>query len=124
MDLVTLGHKSLFMPIAARHSEPVHGERLAHMNENIDERRYAWRMIHAARQAQSTEVQVNGTPVARDDIAELLDLALDAGLDRAQIIIQLADLGARFFTLCTPAPMGTTTAVIEPDISSNKAVSV
>jgi hypothetical protein len=36
----------------------------------------------------------------RDEIISLLDAALDAGLDRAELIVELANLGARFFALC------------------------
>jgi hypothetical protein len=32
----------------------------------------------------------------------VLSEALDAGLGRAEIIVELADLGARMFALCNP----------------------
>ncbi len=70
------------------------------MSEFIDERRYAWRMIRAARQAQAGGIRVDGAMTCRDDIIALLDQALDAGLDRAELLIELANLGGRFFALC------------------------
>ncbi len=59
------------------------------MNDFADERRYAWRMIRAARRGQP-----------RADLVALLDQALEAGLDRAELVAELADLGGRFFALC------------------------
>lgn len=65
------------------------------MNEFIDERRYAWRLIRAARQSPS-DAQTSG------DLAALLEAALDAGLDRATLIVELAALGGRLLALCDP----------------------
>lgn len=93
------------------------------MGEYIDERRFAWRMIQAARQAQAEEIQVIGNPVGREDVADLLDRALDAGLDRAELIIELADLCARFYTLCSPDTIEPTLAV-DSEIATETAVSV
>ncbi|HEY5148402.1 MAG TPA: hypothetical protein VIJ23_00960 [Mycobacterium sp.] len=70
------------------------------MSEFIDERRYAWRMMRAARQAQADGMRVDGAMMCRDEIISLLDEALDAGLDRAELVVELANLGARFFALC------------------------
>jgi hypothetical protein len=92
------------------------------MNDFTDERRYAWRMIRAAREAQSHEEQTGGIPVGRDDVAVLLYDALDAGLDRAELIIELADLGARFFTLC--APVTPPVKVAKPDVGKGEAISI
>jgi len=72
------------------------------MNDFIDERRYAWRMIHAARRARAADMNTNGSSVCQEEIFGLLDQALDAGLDRAEIIVELADLGARLFALRNP----------------------
>lgn len=72
------------------------------MNDFNDERRYAWRMIRAARLAQAAGMQTNGSVLSHPETIELLDQALDAGLDRAEIIVELADLGARLFALCSP----------------------
>jgi hypothetical protein len=80
-------------------------------------------MIHAARQAQAAEIQVIGNPVGRDDVADLLDRALDAGLDRVELIIELADLCARFYTLCSPAAIEPI-AAIGSEITTETAVSV
>lgn len=88
--------------------KPVHGrlgrrtavERLSEMSNFVDERRYAWRMMRAARHAQANSMRVDGAMVCRDEIVTLLDQALDAGLDRAELIVELANLGARFFALC------------------------
>ncbi|MCI4675752.1 hypothetical protein [Candidatus Mycolicibacterium alkanivorans] len=72
------------------------------MSEFADERRYARRMIRAARQVQAAGLRVNGAAMCRDEILGLLDAALDAGLDRAELVVELANLGARFDTLCDP----------------------
>lgn len=72
------------------------------MSNFPDERRYAWRMIRAARQVQATTLSMDGIAMSRDEIVALLDEALDAGLDRTELIVELANLGARFFTLCDP----------------------
>lgn len=93
------------------------------MGEYIDERRFAWRMVHAARHAQAEEIQVIGTAVGREDVADLLDRALDAGLDRAELIIELADLCARFYTLCNPTTMDAAT-VAGTELPAETAVSV
>lgn len=70
------------------------------MTEFADERDYAWRMIRAARRAQAVDIQTEGAHVCRDEIVHLLDAALDAGLDRVEIVVELAHLGGRFFGLC------------------------
>jgi hypothetical protein len=67
------------------------------MNDSIAERSYAWRMIRTARLSQSTSAHADGA-----DIVTVLREALDAGLGRAEIIVELADLGARMFALCNP----------------------
>lgn len=72
------------------------------MSNFLDERRYAWRMIRAARQVQSTTASIDGIATGRDEIITLLEEALDAGLDRAELIVELANLGARFFAICDP----------------------
>jgi hypothetical protein len=72
------------------------------MSDFVDERRYVWRMIRAARQAQAAGIPIDGAATCRDEILALLDEALDAGLDRAELVVELANLGARFFTLCDP----------------------
>lgn len=38
----------------------------------------------------------------RDEIHALLNEALEAGLDRAALVMELADLGGRLLTLCEP----------------------
>ena len=68
------------------------------MNDALAERNYAWRMIRTARRSQATAVHADGA-----DIVTVLNEALDAGLGRAELIVELADLGARMFALCTPA---------------------
>ena len=66
------------------------------MNDFLDEHRYAWRLIRAARQLQADSAQ------SRDDLAELLNEALDAGLDRATLVIELAEVGGRLLALWDP----------------------
>lgn len=66
------------------------------MNDFLDEHRYAWRLIRAARQLQSDSAQ------SRDHLAELLKEALDAGLDRATLITELAEVGGRLLALWDP----------------------
>jgi hypothetical protein len=83
------------------------------MSEFIDERRYAWRMIRAARQAHSDGIRVDGAIRCRDEIITLLDQALDAGLDRAELVVELANLGARFFALCDIDSPVTSDLVVE-----------
>jgi len=83
------------------------------MSEFIDERRYAWRMIRAARQAQSDGIRVDSAIRCRDEIIMLLDQALDAGLDRAELVVELANLGARFFALCDIDSPVTSDLVVE-----------
>ena len=83
------------------------------MSEFIDERRYAWRMIRAARQAQADRISVDGAMRCRDEIVTLLDQALDAGLDRAELVVELANLGARFFALCDIDSPVTSDLVVE-----------
>lgn len=69
------------------------------MDDVVDERTYAWQMIRALRQAGTGSSTVES---GRADVARLLAQALDAGLDRAEIIAELADLGARMLALCDP----------------------
>ncbi|AQT80029.1 hypothetical protein B1R94_13260 [Mycolicibacterium litorale] len=72
------------------------------MDDVVDERNYAWQMIRAVRLVQAADS--GGTPESgRADVLRLLAQALDAGLDRAEIIVELADLGARMLALCDPA---------------------
>lgn len=66
------------------------------MNDFLDEHRYAWRLIRAARQLQADSAQ------SRDHLAELLKEALDAGLDRATLITELAEVGGRLLALWDP----------------------
>lgn len=70
------------------------------MSEFVDERRYAWRMLRAARTVQSAGIPIDGAAMCREEIVTLVDEALDAGLDRAELIIELVNLGARFLELC------------------------
>lgn len=72
------------------------------VSDFIDERRYAWRMIRAARLAQAPGVQMNGSAACAEEIVGLLDQALDGGLDRAEIIVELADLGGGCSRCATP----------------------
>ena len=72
------------------------------MSDFVDEWRYAWRMIRAARKAQAAGMRIDGAAMCRQEIIALLDEALDAGLDRGELVVELANLGARFFTLCDP----------------------
>ncbi|TGD88299.1 hypothetical protein BayCH28_11115 [Mycolicibacterium sp. CH28] len=72
------------------------------MNDVVDERKYAWRMVHAARSVHEARTLADGADVCRHDIVTLLDQALDAGLDRVELIVALADLGARMSALCSP----------------------
>lgn len=72
------------------------------MNDYVDERRYAWRMIRAARATHAGGMNQTGSALCRAEVVDLLDEALDAGLDRAELIVELADLGARLFALCNP----------------------
>ena len=83
------------------------------MSEFIDERRFAWRMIRAARQAQADGIRVDGAMMCREEIITLLDQALDAGLDRAELVVELANLGARFFALCDVDSHEVTDLVVE-----------
>lgn len=82
----------------------MHGERAYPLRVAvpIDERQYAWRMLRAARRAHAS----GGAPVsetARDELAALLEQAMEAGLDRAELIIALSQLGGRLLMLCNPA---------------------
>lgn len=66
------------------------------MNDFLDEHHYARLMIRAARQAQAEPDQ------ARRHLLALLNDALDAGLDRATLIAELAEIGGRLLALCDP----------------------
>lgn len=72
----------------------------------IDERRYAWLMLRAARRgaAQANSEQLPAE--VRDEINALLREAMDAGLDRAELVAALADLGGRLLMHCDPAEAG------------------
>jgi len=72
----------------------------------LDERHYAWRMLRAARRAQASlgsGVEQMSASV-RDEIHALLTEAMEAGLDRAALVTELAALGGRLLTFCDPAP--------------------
>ena len=71
------------------------------MTETADEHRYAWRMIRAARRAHAGD----GHPLAANDVAALLDQAMEAGLDKAELITALADLGGRLLLRCDPVAL-------------------
>lgn len=66
------------------------------MKDFPDEHHYAWRLIRAARQGQF------GSPDAQHDIVTLLADALESGLDRSTLIVELAAIGGRLLTLCDP----------------------
>lgn len=66
------------------------------MSDFLDEHRYAWRLIRAARQLQADSNQ------SRDDLSALLEEALDSGLDRATLIVELAAVGGRLLALWDP----------------------
>ena len=68
------------------------------MTDFLDERDYAWRLIRTARQARI------GSSQAGKHLSAVLDAALDAGLDRAKLIVELAEIGGRLLTLCNPVP--------------------
>lgn len=72
------------------------------MADPIDERHYAWKMIRAARRAHAAG---NGSPPATscDEVTALLQEAMEAGLDRAELIMALSHLGGRLLTVCNPA---------------------
>ena len=79
------------------------------MNDALAERNYAWRMIRTARLSQSTAVHADGA-----DIVTVLSEALEAGLGRSEIIVELADLGARMFALCNPVDLADGEAEVCP----------
>lgn len=90
------------------------------MGDSADERRYAWRMIRAARRAHA-DGTAGAVAKSRAAVGALLDEAMEAGLDRAEVVAELADLGGRLLLRCEPAegldaeePPGTT-----PDQSVN-----
>ena len=74
------------------------------MSNFLDERRYAWRMIRAARQVQATTTSIDGIATSREEIIALLDAALDAGLDRSELIVELANLGPASSRSAIPTP--------------------
>ncbi|HPY24559.1 MAG TPA: hypothetical protein PLK19_09565 [Mycobacterium sp.] len=72
----------------------------------LDERHYAWRMLRAARRAQASlgsGIEQMSTSI-RDEIQTLLTEAMEAGLDRATLVTELAALGGRLLTFCDPTP--------------------
>lgn len=72
------------------------------MADPFDERQYAWRMIRAARRAHASGGdELSGA--SRDAVAALFEQAMEAGLDRAELIIALSRLGGRLLMLCDPA---------------------
>lgn len=66
------------------------------MNDFLDEHRYAWRLIRAARQLQADSDR------SGDHLSALLEEALDAGLDRATLVVELAKVGGRLLALWDP----------------------
>lgn len=68
----------------------------------VDERHYAWRMLRAARRAHADvgNDAEQASPSIRNDINALLNEAMDAGLDRTELVAMLADLGGRLLMLC------------------------
>lgn len=72
------------------------------MNEVLAERNYAWRMIRAARISHADRVSAIAVENRRIDIGLLISEALEAGLGRDEVIVELADLGARMYALCNP----------------------
>lgn len=72
------------------------------MVDPAEERRYAWRMIRAARRAHAAGT-AGAVAKSRAEVADLLDEAMEAGLDRAEVIAELADLGGRLLLRCEPA---------------------
>lgn len=66
------------------------------MNDFPDEHHYAWRLVRVARQGRS------GSADAQNVLTALLDQALDAGLDRTTLIVELAEIGGRLLALCDP----------------------
>jgi len=71
----------------------------------LDERHYAWRMLRAARRAQASLGSGVGqmSVTIRNEVHALLTEAMEAGLDRALLVTELADLGGRLLTFCDPA---------------------
>jgi hypothetical protein len=92
---------------------PHRRRKAARMSNFVDERRYAWRMMRAVRQAQADGMGVDGAMKWRDEIIRLLDQALDAGLDRAELIVELANIGARLCALCDIDSREATHVVVE-----------
>ncbi|QEN14237.1 hypothetical protein ACRDU6_17605 [Mycolicibacterium sp. ELW1] len=72
------------------------------MNDVLTERNYAWRMIRAARISHADGADAMAVENRRIDIELLLSEALDAGLGRAEIIVELSDLAARLYAACDP----------------------
>jgi hypothetical protein len=72
------------------------------MNDVLTERNYAWRMIRAARISHADGADARAVENRRIDIELLLSEALDAGLGRAEIIVELSALAARLYALCDP----------------------
>ena len=62
----------------------------------LDEHRYAWRLIRTARQSQA-----ESQPYP-EQLTALLNSALDAGLDRTTLLLELAAIGGRLLALCDP----------------------
>lgn len=84
---------------AMSNASPVKG---AVMNEVLAERNYAWRMIRAARISHADAVNTDSVENRRIDIGIVLSEALEAGLGRTEIIVELADLAARMYEMCNP----------------------
>ena len=72
------------------------------MNDVLAERNYAWRMIRAARISHADSVNTDNVENRRIDIGIVLSEALEAGLGRTEIIVELADLAARLYGMCYP----------------------
>jgi glycerol kinase len=83
------------------------------MSNFVDERRFAWQMMRAARRTQADGMRVDGAMTCRDEIITLVDQALDAGLDRAELIVELANLGARFLARCDIGSREATDLVVD-----------
>ena len=70
------------------------------MSNFLDERRYAWRMI-ARRVGPGPPRRASTASRRAAGDHRLLDAALDAGLDRSELIVELANLGPAS-SICDP----------------------